>query len=180
MSVSVQVKGDLEFERFQQAIRTLSDPKLKTELLHSLGAVVESQTRRRISDEKTAPDGTPWRDWSSDYAGTRHGNQSLLESSGDLRDSIQFFVERNTVRIGSPLVYSRVHQEGFNGAVNVSPHTRLITQAFGKALRFPVYQNVGGFTRMMNMPQREFLGLSQDNQSEVYAVIGNFWSEVLQ
>ena len=30
----------------------------KAELLESIGAVAESQTRRRISDEKTAPDGT--------------------------------------------------------------------------------------------------------------------------
>lgn len=180
MGISVEVKGDQEFERYQQLIKTLSDPSHKKDLLHALGAVVENQTKRRISDEKTAPDGRPWPDWSPQYEATRHGNQSRLEDGGDLRDSIQFFVERDSVRVGSPLAYARVHQEGFNGAVSVSPHTRLITQAFGKALRFPVYQNVSGFTRMMNIPQREFLGLSQENQADVYAVIGNFWQELMQ
>lgn len=180
MGISVEVKGDQEFERYQRLIKTLSDPSHKKDLLHALGAVVESQTRRRIADEKTSPSGQPWDDWSPEYARTRNGNQSLLQGEGGLLDSIQFVVDRNQVRVGSPLAYARVHQEGFNGAVNVSPHTRLVTQAFGKALRFPVYQNVSGFTRMMNIPQREFLGLSQDNQTEVYAVIGDFWQELLQ
>ncbi|ENM4022596.1 phage morphogenesis protein, partial [Vibrio cholerae] len=70
--------------------------------------------------------------------------------------------------------------DGFEGAVQVSPHTRLITEAFGKALRYPVYQNVGSFTRMMNMPQYQFLGLSGENQTEIYAVIGDFWQGLMQ
>ena len=178
--IALEIKGDQEFQHYQSLIQNLSDPKHKKELLNVLGSVVESQTRRRIADEKTAPDGRPWDDWSPQYAKTRHGNQSLLQGNGDLLDSIQFIVERNKVRVGSPLPYARVQQEGFSGAVSVSAHTRLITQAFGKALRFPVYQNVGGFTRMMNIPQKEFLGLSGENQQEVYAVIGDFWNGVLQ
>lgn len=179
MSIGVQVTGTQELERYQQLLETLSDPKHKVELLDSLGGIVESQTRRRIADEKTSPDGQRWDDWSSSYAKTRHGNQSLLQGEGDLLGSIQYQVQRNQVRIGSPLAYAGVHQDGFSGPVQVSAHTRLITQAFGKALAFPVYQSVGAFTRMMNIPQREYLGLSTDNQSEVYAVIGDFWKELM-
>ena len=179
MSIGVQMTGTQELERYQQLLETLSDPKHKMELLDSLGSVVENQTTRRIADEKTSPDGQRWDDWSSSYAKTRHGNQSLLQSEGDLLDSIQYQVQRNQVRIGSPLAYAGVHQDGFSGPVQVSAHTRLITQAFGKALAFPVYQSVGAFTRMMNIPQREYLGLSTDNQSEVYAVIGDFWKELM-
>ena len=179
MSIHMQVTGTQELQRYQQLIETLSDPKHKTELLDALGGVVESQTRRRIADEKTAPDGSPWDDWSSSYGKTRHGNQSLLQGRGDLLDSIEYQVQRNQVRIGSPLAYAGVHQDGYSGAVQISAHTRLITQAFGKALAFPVYQSVGAFTRMMNTPQREYLGLSTDNQTEVYTVIGDFWQELL-
>jgi phage virion morphogenesis protein len=180
MSISVQVTGTEELQRFQRMLETLSDPKHKAELLDALGGVVESQTRRRIQDEKTAPDGSAWDDWSDSYAKSRHGNQSLLQGDGDLLDSIQYVVQANQVRIGSPLAYARVHQEGFSGAVQVDAHTRLITQAFGKALAFPVYQSVGAFSRMMNIPQREFLGLSRDNQTEVYAVIGDFMQELMR
>ncbi|TQP97128.1 phage morphogenesis protein [Vibrio cholerae] len=180
MGISVQVTGTEELARFQKMLDALSNPKLKEELLDSLGAVVESQTRRRIADEKSAPDGTKWDSWSNGYAKTRNGNQSLLQGDGDLLDSIQYVVEKNQVRVGSPLVYAGVHQDGFSGAVQVDAHTRLITQAFGKALKFPVYQSVSAFTRMMDIPQRQFLGLSRDNQTEVYDVIGDFWQEVLQ
>ena len=65
MSICVQVSGTQELERYQQLLETLSDPKHKVELLDSLGGIVESQTRRRIADEKTSPDGHRWDDWSS-------------------------------------------------------------------------------------------------------------------
>lgn len=180
MSISVQVTGTEELQRFQRMLETLSDPKHKAELLNALGGVVESQTKRRIEDEKTAPDGSPWDAWSGNYEKTRHGNQSPLQSEGDLLESIQYVVQANQVRIGSPLAYARVHQEGFSGAVQVDAHTRIITQAFGKALAFPVYQSVGSFSRMMNIPQREFLGLGRENQTEVYAVIGDFMQELMR
>ncbi|WP_270803889.1 MULTISPECIES: phage virion morphogenesis protein [unclassified Aeromonas] len=181
MAISVQVstRGE-ELARYQRLLDTLGRNDYKAELLESIGAVVESQTRRRISDGKTAPDGTPWAPWSDAYAKTRYGDQSLLQGSGDLYDSIEFQVQRNSVRVGSPLAYAGVHQDGFSGSVQVPAHVRRISQAFGKALKFPVYQSVGSFTRMMEIPQREFLGLSSDNQNELLAVIGDFWQDVMK
>jgi len=112
---AVQVIGLEELKRYEEIIATLGNPKHKAELLES-----------------------PWADWSPSYAKTRHGNQSLLQGGGDLLDSITFVVQRNQVRIGSPLPYSGVHQDGFSGAVQVDAH-----------------------------------------QEEVYAVIGDFWKELL-
>lgn len=181
MAVSVEVSTHgVELARYQRLLDTLGRSDHKAELLESIGAVAESQTRRRISDEKTAPDGTPWAPWSTDYAKTRHGNQSLLQGDGDLLDSIEYQVQRNSVRVGSALAYAGVHQDGFSGTVQVPAHLRRITQAFGKALAFPVYQSVGSFTRQMEIPQREFLGLSSDNQTELLAVIGDFWQDVMK
>ena len=40
-------------------------------------------------------------------------------------------------------------------------------------------QTVGSHTRQMNIPQREYLGLSTANSDELMHVIGDFWSEVL-
>ena len=81
-------------------------------LLEALGAEVESQTRRRISEEKAAPDGTPWQPWSDAYGETRHGGHSLLEGEGELLDSLQFLVGSDRVEIGSNLVYAAIHQHG--------------------------------------------------------------------
>ena len=81
-------------------------------LLESIGAEVESQTRRRIAEEKAAPDGTPWQPWSDAYAETRHGGHSLLEGEGELLDSLQFLVGSDRVEIGSNLIYAAIHQHG--------------------------------------------------------------------
>lgn len=179
ISVEIETRG-AELSRYQRLIDTLGRSDYKAELLENIGAIAESQTRRRISDEKTAPDGSAWAPWSTAYAKTRHGNQSLLQGDGALLDSIEYQVERNKVRIGSALAYAGVHQDGFSGSVNVSSHTRLITKAFGKALRFGVYQNVGSFSRQMQIPKREFLGLSSDNKMELLEVIGDFWKDVIK
>ena len=179
MGIAVEVLGTEKLRRVDHVLQSLSDPKHQDDLLHTLGALVETQTRKRISDEKTSPDGSAWDDWSPQYASTRHGNQSLLQGDGDLLDSIQSVVVGSKVHIGSPLAYAAVHQEGFSGSVQIPAHTRLITQAFGRALQFPVYQSVAAHTRLMNIPQREFLGISGANQAEIYATIGNFWQEII-
>ncbi|WP_241185125.1 phage virion morphogenesis protein [Klebsiella grimontii] len=179
MGISVEVIGAEKLQQMRMAIEKLSDSSLQQELLESIGAVVESQTRRRISDEKTSPAGERWEEWSEGYRKTRSGNQSLLQGNGDLLDSIQYIVERGRVHVGSPLSYSGVHQDGFAGSVPVSAHKRLIHQAFGRALKHPVWQTVGSHNRMMDIPQREYLGLSTANSDELMHVIGDFWKEVL-
>ncbi|WP_154915102.1 phage virion morphogenesis protein [Klebsiella grimontii] len=179
MGISVEVIGAEKLQQMRLAIEKLSDSSLQQELLESIGAVVESQTRRRISDEKTSPAGERWEEWSEGYRKTRSGNQSLLQGNGDLLDSIQYIVERGRVRVGSPLSYSGVHQDGFAGSVPVSAHKRLIHQAFGRALKHPVWQTVGSHNRQMDIKQREYLGLSTANSDELMHVIGDFWKEVL-
>ena len=100
IGVQVETRGE-QLARYQRLLDTLGRNDYKAELLDSIGAVVESQTRRRIADEKTAPDGSAWAPWSDAYAKTRHGNQSLLQGEGALLDSIEYQVERGKVRIGA-------------------------------------------------------------------------------
>ena len=180
MGITVEVRGDQKLQDIRRAIERLADQSLQQELLESIGAVVESQTRRRISSEKSSPAGEKWQDWSDSYAKTRHSNQSLLQGNGDLLDSIQYVVSGSVVHVGTPLDYGRTHNEGFSGSVSVSAHKRLISQAFGRALKHGVWQTVGAHKRMLNIPQREFLGLSSGNSQELLHVIGDFWNEVLQ
>lgn len=84
----------------------------RTRLLDAMGAIVETQTRRRIESEKESPDGQSWVDWSPRYAKTRHGGHSLLQNEGHLHDSIQFLVTGDVVEIGSNLVYAAPQQFG--------------------------------------------------------------------
>lgn len=88
-----------------------------------MAAVIESQTKRRVSDDKAAPDGTPWADWSPAYAGTRHGGHSLLQSSGDFLDDIFSDQRGGKTIVGSSLEYAAIHQfggeAGRNGDVEI-------------------------------------------------------------
>lgn len=122
------------------------------ELMDSIGAEVESQTRRRISDEKTSPAGVPWPQWSDAYAATRHSGQSLLQAEGHLLDSITHVVELTgkDVDIGSNLVYARIQNDG--GAEVGKPE----------------------------LPAREYVGLSSENRLDVAHVASDWLDHHLQ
>jgi phage virion morphogenesis protein len=90
-------------------------------LMDNIGGIVESQSQYRVEEEKKAPDGTDWQEWSDSYAATRHENQSLLMSAGHLRDSIQHETDTLQTEIGSNLIYAGVHQEGM-GRIPARPY----------------------------------------------------------
>lgn len=82
-------------------------------LLDVVGATVETQTRRRITDLKAAPGGEAWPAWSDEYAKRRPGGRSLLMGEDNLLDSVTFLVVGQTgVEVGSNLIYAATHQFG--------------------------------------------------------------------
>ncbi len=116
-------------------------------LMSVLGNIVEKQTVARIIDGKASPAGAPWQPWSPSYAKSRHGNQNLLQSSGDLVDSIQSICSVSGAEIGSNLVYAASHQ-------------------FGDAKR--------------GIPQREFLGVSNDNIVDLHNTLEDWADNMIQ
>ena len=122
-------------------------------LLEALGAEIESQARRRISEEKTSPIGEPWPDWSSGHAKTRHAGQSLLQGGGGLLDSIQSAVRPDLVETGSNLAYAAIQQ--FGGEPSMAPGPAAI-------------------------PAREYLGIGPENEIELDAVLDEWASRILE
>lgn len=110
MSFALSVKAD-GIERLNARLLKIGPPPM-SKLLEVVGAAVESQTRRRIEEEKTSPEGKAWAPWSPDYAATRHGGHSLLMGEGDLDDSLTHEVGWRDVQVGSNLVYAAIHQFG--------------------------------------------------------------------
>lgn len=141
-----------QIDRLGARIRALGDID-RSELLEGLAAEVESQTRRRLSDEKTAPDGTPWAAWTDDYAATRHGGHSLLESSGDLIDSIESVPSDDSVEIGSNLIYAAIQNLG--GTEDMAPAPAGITA-------------------------RQYLGFSDDNLTDLQFGVDDFIDAAIQ
>ncbi len=87
-------------------------PAAAAELMDAAGSVLEGSTRRRIGEEKTAPDGDRWPGWSEAYGETRRTGQTLLVSRGHLLDSIQATATARETQVGSNLVYAAIHQMG--------------------------------------------------------------------
>ena len=133
-------------ERIRRLAAGLGDSE---SLLQSLAAEIESQTRRRIADEKSAPDGTPWPGWSDAYARSRHGGHSLLQSEGSLLDSITSAVSSGAAETGSNLVYAALQQ--FGGEQGMPPGPAAV-------------------------PAREFLGASAQDAAELQEIVDEWLS----
>lgn len=99
--------------------------------------------------DKKAFDGNPWKE-----ALKPRTNGSLMVDSGSLVNSITVsLVSRQKVVISAgndKVPYAKAHNEGFTGPVNVSQ----FTDKNGK--------NVKAHTRAMDLPQRQFLGKSDE------------------
>jgi phage virion morphogenesis protein len=136
-----------EFSRLRRALLGMSRTRM-SEVLDTIGAQVESQTQRRISSERRAPDGAPWKPWSDEYAKTRHGGQDLLQGEGDLLQSIIHNVLHAGmgVEIGSNEVYAAIHNFGGNA----------------------------GRGHAAKIPQRQFLGLSPSDEKAILGVVDDF------
>ena len=71
-----------------------------------------------------------------------------------------------TIEGGSSVPYAGVHEEGYAGNVNVKPHVRTITQAFGRPIA-PRSVSVRSFTRFANIPARPYLGPAVDDNLDI-------------
>jgi phage virion morphogenesis protein len=123
-----------------------------TELMSTIGALGESQTRRRISDEKTAPDGTAWQP-------NTQGTSILVDTGQHLLASIAWTSSADEAEWGSAWEWAHVHQDG----MTIKPKN-------GKALVF----TLGGKTvhaKQVTIPARPFVGMSEDNRQEIIDVV---------
>lgn len=150
----VAAEFEIDLGKAGKGLRALSDLEVH-DLADAIGALVEDQTRHRIDSEKKGPDGTPWPKWSSGYAATRHGGQSLLIGAGHFLASVQNYTVGNVAQVGSNLVYAGLPQ--FGGTIRPKN---------GKSLVF----NLGKtkvFAKSVTIPARPYLGLSDENRREI-------------
>ncbi|WP_273792381.1 phage virion morphogenesis protein [Brucella anthropi] len=132
----------------------------RQELSEGIGRLVQEQTRRRLEEEKTTPEGAPWK---PNITGT-----SILYRSGALARSIDYIATPTSVMIGSSLVYARIHQLGGT----IRPKT-------AKALAFMI----GGMVRLVQsvtIPARKYLGLSTQDQREIIEATEDWMQRLVQ
>lgn len=109
--------------------------------------------------KEKAFDGNPW-------APTKvpRRNGSLLIDSGNLLNSIRpAYIGRDKVVISAgndKVGYAQVHNEGYSGSVVVPAHIRR-TRKYGDV-------NVKEHTRNANIPQRQFMGESDELATKIH------------
>lgn len=182
-------------------LTALAQPDL-SQLLDSIGGLVESQTRARIAAGGPDPEGQPWADWSSAYAKTRHAGQSLLRGEGYLFDSLTHEVQGDGVAIGSMRPYARIHQLGGQIVRKARSGTLRLrtTGSRGTLLRQAAGSNLAVFARstgsnphkhfterlyevaqhVITMPARPYLGLSTADAAEVTDLAADFLLRTLR
>lgn len=131
------------------------------DLAAEIGALGESQTRRRITDEKTAPDGTPWQ-------ANRAGTSILHQTGRNLLDSAGFISDADSAEWGLSWEYAHVHQDG---AV-IEPRT-------AKVLAF---EGADGavFAKKVTIPARPIVGLSDANRAEMADLVTDFFGDLMR
>jgi len=122
-------------------------------LAYNAGALLESSVKRRIDEEKAAPDGGAWAEWSEAYAATRSGRHSLLVADNNLLGSVQNYSRGPEARVGSNLVYAAIHQFG------------------GEA---------GRKSARVTIPARPYLGISDRDRRDIAELVEGDLREVLQ
>ena len=151
--VGVILRTDLNATIANKALARLSAADFDV-LAYEVGSLIEDQTKRRILDEKTDPDGNAWAPWSARYAKSltrrnRISPRSLLVGEGNpgLLESIQNYTAGEVAEVGTNLIYGATHQ-------------------FGDETR--------------GIPARPYLGVSEANRAEIEDLVADRMEALLQ
>ena len=83
-----------------------------TPVFQDLGEALLNSTRERFRSQ-TAPDGSPWAALSPGYRARKKKHADLiLTLNGYLRGTLNYRAGKDTLRIGTPLIYGATHQFG--------------------------------------------------------------------
>lgn len=134
-------------------LNALGQPRRMAEGLANIGGLIQSQTERRIEEDRASPEGEAWVPWSETYAASRHKGNRLLQASGAFRDSIAWDLTGDELRVGSNMVFAALHQ--FGGTDDMAPGPAAV-------------------------PARPYLGLSAADIQEIEDAMGDWIASVMQ
>lgn len=129
-------------------------------MMSAIGAIGESQTRRRIQSEKTGPDGQAW-------PPNREGTSILLKSGQHLLGSIAWTASATHAEWGASWEFAHVHQ---NGATIVPKNAKQLSFMLGG-------RRVNA--KKVTIPPRPFIGLSEDNAGQLLQIVTDHFGKLL-
>ena len=110
----------------QSYLEQISDSD-RSELMESIAAEGEQQTRRRIKEDKSTPEGFAWYELSPEYAErkSRFSSGGILEYEGFLEQTISSAADSGNAWWGSDRVYAAAQQFGISGRLPARPYLGL-------------------------------------------------------
>lgn len=175
-----QISVDYDDSLVQDALNRLLQLTQNTEpVMMEIAEYLHGQTREHFDNEQD-PDGNAWAPLkeSSKKRKADMGvpiNKILHGQHLHLRDTIFPFWSDNESGVSTGPgtdAYAAAQQFGTEGMkINVPAHQRLVRQAFGKELPFPVWSNVKAHTITGSLPARPFMGVSKDDEREILEIL---------
>lgn len=152
------------FERLIQASKRLKP------VFADFGEHLLREVEERFQTQ-TDPEGNPWADLAPETWRRKKNNKILTETTR-LRGSFNYEASDEELEVGSPVVYSAIHQ--FGGTVQVPPHEREIFlkidpktgrpgNRFVKRSRADFAQTVQVPGYEIEMPARPMLGITEED-----------------
>lgn len=148
ISITVDIT---DFEGVFRKLRPIFDFNAE-QLMTDIASKGDEQTRRRIEEEKTAPDGTPWK-------ANQEGTSVLMKTGQHLLYSIAWTASADIAEWGSTWEYAHVHQDGMT--IIPKEAERLAFKVGGKTV----------FAHEVTIPARPFVGISTDNEREIVELV---------
>lgn len=133
-----------------------------TPLMEAIGSVLENNTRDRF-DTKLSPNGEYWANLMPSTIAQK-GNDKILDDSNDLKKSIAWHANKDSVSVGTPEPYGVFHQFGTSPYVIRPKHKKAL--AFGGG----VYKQV----QHTGLSARPFLGVSDDDKQDIFDAINYY------
>ncbi|MDI3326771.1 phage virion morphogenesis protein [Pontibacterium granulatum] len=175
-----QITVDYDDIQLQDALNRLLQLTRNTKpVMAEIAEYLHGQSREHF-DKEQSPNGTPWAPL-KDATKARKSDQGvpvdkiLHGQTLHLRDTIFPFWSDDEAGVSTgpgTEAYAAAHQFGTEGMkIDVPAHQRLIDQAFGNRLPFPVWVNVGAYSFTGNLPARPYFGLGPEDEREVLGIL---------
>lgn len=157
VSISVTVQDKAVREAFRTLAFRMGDTR---PVMAAIGTELVASTHMRFVSQKD-PDGNAWMALNRSYAATKR-NSRILTESGRLRDSINAQAGQDEVRVGTNVIYARVHQEG--ATIRPKDASALVFFIGGDLVK----------AKSVTLPPRPFLGISAQDEASIAEIVFSF------
>lgn len=157
----VSISVTIQDRAVQEAFRTLAFRMGNTRpVMAAIGTELVASTHMRFVTQ-TDPEGNAWQALNTAYAATKR-NTRILTESGRLRDSINAQAGQDEVRVGTNVIYARVHQEG--ATIVPKDASALVFFIGGDLVK----------AKSVTLPARPYLGISAEDETSVAEIVFSF------